>query len=65
MIKRISESEIEQLSLDILKELGYKTLYGPDIAPAFTDVSTGKVDHSKYERQGYSDIVNFDCQSMG
>lgn len=65
MIKIITESEIEQLSLDILKELGYKTFYGPDIAPAFTDVSTGKVNHSKYERQGYSDIVNFDCQSMG
>ncbi|MDD5686245.1 MAG: type I restriction endonuclease subunit R [Elusimicrobia bacterium] len=43
----ITESEIEQLSLDILKELGYKTLYGPDIA----------VDGTRPERDDYFNSV--------
>ncbi len=29
----ITESEIEQIALDILKDLGYQIIYGPDIAP--------------------------------
>jgi len=34
MIHGMTESEVEQAALDILSdELGYKTLYGPDIAP--------------------------------
>ena len=33
MRKAISEDEVEQVSLDILKELGYKIIYGPDISP--------------------------------
>ena len=43
----ITESEIEQLSLDILKELGYKTLYGPDIS----------IDGAKPERDDYFNSV--------
>lgn len=29
----IIESEVEQVALDILSELKYKVIYGPDIAP--------------------------------
>jgi len=47
MTKIITELEIEQLSLDILKELGYKTLYGPDIA----------VDGTRPERDDYFNSV--------
>ena len=32
MNKLITESEVEQVELDILSELGYKVIYGPDIA---------------------------------
>ena len=31
----ITESEIEQATLEILEELGYSIIYGPDIAPSF------------------------------
>ena len=50
MLKAIIESEVEQAVLDILKELGYKTLWGPDIAP----------DGSKPERQSYADVILID-----
>ena len=43
----ITESEVETAALEILSELGYKTLYGPDIAP----------DGTSPERQSYSDVV--------
>ncbi|MDD5584451.1 MAG: type I restriction endonuclease subunit R, partial [Candidatus Omnitrophica bacterium] len=43
----ITESEIEQVALDILSELKYKVIYGPDIAP----------DGPKPERQSYADVV--------
>ena len=50
MIKPITESEIEQFALDILSGLGYKVIYGPDIAP----------DGGRPERNEYSDVVLFD-----
>ena len=43
----ITESEIEQLALDILKELRYKTLYGPDIS----------IDGTRPERDDYFNSV--------
>jgi type I restriction enzyme R subunit len=46
----IIELEIEQVALDILSELKYKVVYGPDIAP----------DGSNPERQSYSDVVLVD-----
>jgi len=50
MPKPITESEVEDVVLDILGELGYKVLHGPDIAP----------DGSKPERSDYSDVVLVD-----
>jgi type I restriction enzyme R subunit len=50
MPKSIIESEVEQVALDLLKEIGYKIIYGPDIAP----------DGEKPERQSYSDVVLID-----
>ena len=32
-MKRITEQQIEDAALEILQELGYRYLYGPDIAP--------------------------------
>ena len=29
----ITESEVEQVVLDILHEIGYKIIYGPDLSP--------------------------------
>ncbi|MDD5051017.1 MAG: type I restriction endonuclease subunit R [Syntrophorhabdaceae bacterium] len=49
MTKIITESEVEDAALEILSGLGYKTLYGPDIAPA--------PDGVKPERSSYSDVV--------
>ena len=49
MPRIITESEIEQAVLDILSELGYKIIYGPDIAPAPEGISP--------ERQKYDDVV--------
>lgn len=46
-MKSIIESEVEQVALDILSELKYKVIYGPDIAP----------DGPKPERQSYADVV--------
>jgi len=43
----ITESEVEEVALDILEEIGYSLLYGPDIAP----------DGSNPERKSYSDVV--------
>jgi len=46
----ITESEVEQVALDILAELKYKIIYGPDIAP----------DGPRPERQSYADIILID-----
>ena len=43
----ITESEVEQVALDILSELKYKVIYGPDIAP----------DGPRPERQSYTDVI--------
>ncbi len=50
MPKAIVESEVEQVALDILSELNYKIIYGPDIAP----------DGPKPERQSYTDVILID-----
>lgn len=47
MPKVITESEVEQVALDILFELKYKVIYGPDIAPEGT----------KPERHSYADVI--------
>lgn len=52
MSKPITESEVEQAVLGILKDLGYKTLWGPDIAPA--------PDGVRPERKSYADVVLVD-----
>jgi type I restriction enzyme R subunit len=49
MSRIITESDVEQAALDILEELEYKTLYGPDIAPS--------PEGTKPERKNYSDVV--------
>ncbi|MCX5802134.1 MAG: type I restriction endonuclease subunit R [Proteobacteria bacterium] len=49
MKRTITESEVEQAALDIFEELGYKTLYGPDIAPP--------PEGTRPERKSYSDVV--------
>jgi type I restriction enzyme R subunit len=43
----MSESHIEQAALDILGNMGYETLFGPDIAP----------DGRTPERKSYKDVV--------
>ncbi|MCK4830146.1 type I restriction endonuclease subunit R, partial [bacterium] len=50
MPKVITESEIEQVVLDILSELGYKVIHGPDIVP----------DGDRPERGEYSEAVLID-----
>lgn len=50
MAHAIIESEVELVVLDILKDMGYKTLWGPDIA----------CDGTKPERQSFSDVVLID-----
>lgn len=50
MTKVIYESEIEQAALEILKEIGYQTLFGPDILP----------DGLFAERKSYSEVILFD-----
>ena len=50
--RAMTESEVEQAALDILGELNYKTLYGPDIAPA--------PEGTRPERESYSDVVLVD-----
>ena len=46
----IAESEIEQVALDILSDLGYKVMHGPDIAP----------DGERPERKNYADVILVD-----
>ena len=46
----ITESEIEEVALEILSELDYDIIHGIDIAP----------DGSYPERQSYSDVVLVD-----
>ena len=50
MPSTITESEIEEVALEILSELDFDILHGPDIAP----------DGSYPERQSYSDVVLVD-----
>jgi type I restriction enzyme R subunit len=52
MLKIITESEVEEAALEILSELYYETLYGPDIAPA--------PDGARPERSSYSDVILID-----
>lgn len=47
MSNTLTESETEQVALDLLSELGYEVKYGPDIAP----------DGTAPERGSYSDVV--------
>jgi len=47
MSKIIAESEIEEVALEILSELGYVTLFGPDIA----------FDGKTPERANYSEVI--------
>ena len=47
MSATITESNVEEAALEILSDLGYKTLYGPDIAP----------DGISPERKSYSDVI--------
>jgi type I restriction enzyme R subunit len=49
-ISGMTESEVEKVALEIISELGYKSLYGPDIAP----------DGISPERKSYSDVVLVD-----
>ncbi|KPQ40923.1 MAG: type I restriction-modification system restriction subunit [Candidatus Methanoperedens nitroreducens] len=44
---KMTESEVETAALEIISEMGYKILYGPDIAP----------DGISPERKSYSDVV--------
>ena len=46
----ITESEVEQVVLDILSALKYKVIYGPDIAP----------DGKRPERRSYGDVILID-----
>ncbi|MCD6459501.1 type I restriction endonuclease subunit R [bacterium] len=46
-MKPITESEVEQVTLDILSGLGYEVIHGPDIAP----------DSLTAERRSYADVV--------
>ena len=50
MGKAITESEIEQVALDILADLGYEAVFGPDIAP----------DGERPERASYGQVVLLD-----
>ncbi|MFH1505984.1 MAG: type I restriction endonuclease subunit R [archaeon] len=50
MKSSITEEQVENVALDIFKELGYKVIYGPDIAP----------DGDKPERKSYQDVVLID-----
>ncbi|MCX5704185.1 MAG: type I restriction endonuclease, partial [Candidatus Omnitrophica bacterium] len=50
MSKQITESSVEQVALDILSELKYKVIYGPDIAP----------DGLRPERRSYADVILVD-----
>lgn len=43
----ISESEVEEAALDILTELGYDPIHGPDIAP----------DTPATEMENYSEVI--------
>ena len=47
MHKIITESEVEEVALGILSELGYASIYGPDISP----------DGTNSERNSYADVV--------
>jgi len=45
--KIITESEVEQVALDILSEIGYEVIFGPDIAP----------DGDHPERSSHSEVI--------
>ncbi len=48
----MTEKDVEDAALNILSELGYKILYGPDIAPAPDGIAP--------ERRSYSEVVLVD-----
>ncbi len=50
MQKAITESDVEEIALDILTELGYERIYGPDISK----------DGKNPERINYTDVVLID-----
>ncbi len=57
MSKPITESEIEEVALDILTDLGYQTIFGPNIASAFAEgfshsIWDGISDGDKWEQSG-------------
>ena len=52
---KITESNIEQLSIDLLKSLGYQYIFEPDIAP-----DSEKNDSFINNRKSYSDVILFD-----
>jgi len=52
MTRAMTESAVEEAALEILSELDYEMLYGPDIAPA--------PDGARPERNFYSDVVLLD-----
>ena len=47
MPKPITESEVEEAALEILRDLGYTIIYGPDISP----------DGKNPERNSYEDVI--------
>ena len=47
MTSAITESKVEEVALEILSDLGYSILHGPDITP----------DGRTPERNAYSDVI--------
>lgn len=50
-MKKITETDIELLAIEHLEQLGYKYLYGPDIA----------CDGAKPERENYQEVLLIEC----
>ena len=46
MPKAITEDEVEQIALELLRNLSYNRIYGPDIAPAPDGKTPGREDYS-------------------
>lgn len=49
-MNKITESDIEELAIDLLKNLGYRCIHAPDISP----------DSKQPERENYSDVLLID-----
>lgn len=47
LVSKLSEASVEQFAIDLLKEVGYAYVYGPDIAP----------DSDQPERESYEDVL--------